>query len=238
MRLPPKKTEQILLKLLGPEGAPLITELNAKDNVSEFDLATKTKKDIKVIRRLLYILYNNNLVSFTRKKDKDKGWYIYYWTIVPENVHFNYVRMRKEELIAKTEELASEQQELFFVCPGKCVRLNFDQAMDFEFHCPECGKLLLQDDSAQKIEQIKKDILEITEELEKFKEQKKNQKKHAAIRKKEVLKKKKEKVKKVKKATPAKKTPSKSTEKTSSTKKAAPKKANKKKANKKKAKKK
>ncbi len=224
MRLPPKKTEQILLKLLGPEGAPLITELNAKNNVSEFDLATKTKKDIKVIRRLLYILYNNNLVSFTRKKDKDKGWYIYYWTIVPENVHFNYVRMRKEELITKTAELESEQQELFFVCPGKCVRLNFDQAMDFEFHCPECGKLLLQDDSAPKIEQIKKDLVEIAEELERFKEQKKNQKKHAAVRKKEVIKKKKTKVKKTKKTTPVKKTPSKPAEKNSSKKEVTPKK--------------
>lgn len=198
MRLPPKKTEQILLKLLGSEGGPLISELNLKDNVSEFDLASKTKKDIKVIRRMLYILYNHNLVSFTRKKDKEKGWYIYYWTIVPENIFFNYLRMKREELVSKREELLSETQELFFVCPGKCVRLNFDQAMDFEFHCPECGKLLLQDSSEDKISSLKEYIIEIEAELEKYRVQKKVVRKQAKDRKKEVIKKKKE--KKVKKS--------------------------------------
>ncbi len=201
MRLPPKKTEQILLKLLGPDGAPLISELNLRDNVSEFDLAIKTKKDIKVIRRMLYILYNNNLVSFTRKKDKEKGWYIYYWTIVPENVFFNYLRMRREELVSKNEELVSETEELFFACPGKCVRLNFDQAMDFEFHCPECGKLLMQDNSESKIINLKKDIVDIEAELEKYRERKKVGRKQSQNRKKVVLAKKKEKkVKKIKKS--------------------------------------
>ena len=168
MRLPPKKTEQILLRILGPEGSPLINELNGKENVSEFDLATRTKKDIKIIRKLLYILYNNNLVSFNRKKDKEKGWYIYYWTIQPENVFFNYVRMKRDEVERLKLELESEKQELFFVCPGKCVRLNFDNAMDFEFHCPECGKLLLQDNSEERIAQLEKQLVSAQEEVEKF----------------------------------------------------------------------
>ena len=61
MRLTQKKIEEILLEIIGPEGAPLIQQLYGKENISEFDLATKTKKDIKLIRRMLYTLYNHNI---------------------------------------------------------------------------------------------------------------------------------------------------------------------------------
>src|SRR3989338_209449 len=145
MRLTSKKIEEILVSLLGEGGAPLIKELQKQDNTSEFHLATKTKKDIKVIRRMLYVLYNNNLVSFNRKKDKEKGWYIYYWTLVPESVKYCYFKKKRELLERLTARLEEEKKELFFTCPKKCVRLNFDQATDFEFRCPECGELLSQE---------------------------------------------------------------------------------------------
>jgi len=61
--------------------------------------------------------------------------------------------------------LEEEEKELFFVCPSNCVRLNFDQAMDFEFHCPECGELFSQDTSEDKIVKIKNKIKEIETEL-------------------------------------------------------------------------
>ena len=89
MRLTPKKIEEIMLSVLGEAGLPLIKELTGRENVSEFELATKTKKDIKIVRKMLYLLYNQNLISFTRKKDKQKGWYIYYWTLLPESIKFN-----------------------------------------------------------------------------------------------------------------------------------------------------
>jgi transcription initiation factor TFIIE subunit alpha len=191
MRLTPKKIEQILVAMLGEEGLPLIKELMNKDNISEFDLATKVKKDIKVVRKMLYTLYNSNLVAFTRKKDKIKGWYIYYWTLVPESVRFNYFKMIRERVAKLEEQLEQEKRELFFVCPNKCTRLNFDQAMDFEFHCPECGQLINQDNSEIKVELIVKEIAMAQEELAKSKEEKKIKKKAAKERRKKVKAKKK-----------------------------------------------
>jgi transcription initiation factor TFIIE subunit alpha len=191
MRLTPKKIEQILVAMLGEEGLPLIKELMNKDNISEFDLATKVKKDIKIVRKMLYTLYNSNLVAFTRKKDKIKGWYIYYWTLVPESVRFNYFKMIRERVAKLEEQLDQEKRELFFVCPNKCTRLNFDQAMDFEFHCPECGQLINQDNSEIKVELIVKEIAMAQEELAKSKEEKKIKKKAAKERRKKVKAKKK-----------------------------------------------
>src|SRR3989344_927679 len=161
MRLTTKKIEEILVGLLSEEGLPLIRELAGKSNVSEFYLAARTKKDIKIIRKMLYILYNFNLVGFTRKKDKQKGWYIYYWTLLPESIKFNYFKMKRELLERLKHQLVQEEKELFFVCPKDCVRLDFDQSIGFEFHCPECGELITQDDSQNKIAELKERINEI-----------------------------------------------------------------------------
>jgi transcription initiation factor TFIIE subunit alpha len=194
MRLTQKKVEEIILGITGEEGIALVDQLFGKENISEFELADKTKKDIKVIRRLLYLLYNHNLVGFIRKKDKEKGWYVYYWTLLPECIKFAYYKKRKELLVKLKIRLEEENKELFYICPNDCVRLNFDQGMDFEFHCPECGELIHQDESSEeKVEFLIKKIAEIEEELEKAK--KKEYKIRAKQRKKIV----KEKVKEVKK---------------------------------------
>lgn len=165
MRLTQKKIEDISLPILGEEGMALINELFGKENISEFDLANRTKKDIKIIRRLLYNLYNHNLVCFTRKKDKQKGWYIYYWTLIPESFRYLYHKNRKRLLERLKNQLEEENKELFFVCPNTCVRLNFDQSMDFEFHCPECGELITQDQNEKRLSNLKSRIKELEKEL-------------------------------------------------------------------------
>jgi transcription initiation factor TFIIE subunit alpha len=168
MRLTQNKIEEITLPILGEEGLLLIKELYGKENVSEFDLAKRTKYDIKIVRKMLYLLYNNNLVGFNRKKDKEKGWYIYYWTLIPESIRFIYFKRKREQLVRLNEKMLEEEKELFFICPNDCVRLNFDQGMDFEFHCPECGELITQDTSNEaNIAKIKKVIEKIEEDLEK-----------------------------------------------------------------------
>ncbi|MBU0460791.1 MAG: hypothetical protein KJ597_06855 [Nanoarchaeota archaeon] len=170
MRFTKKKIETVIISVLGEEGFALVDQLTGKENVSEFDLANKAKLDIKIIRKMLYMLYNHNLVGFTRKKDKQKGWYIYYWTLLPENIKFDYYKRRREQLEKLKRRLEEEHKELFFVCPNKCVRLNFDQGMDFEFHCPECGELITQDDNKDEIKIIKNHIDEIEDELKKLQE--------------------------------------------------------------------
>jgi transcription initiation factor TFIIE subunit alpha len=189
MRLTQKKIEDIVLPILGEEGLILIKYLYSKENVSEFDLSKRTKLDIKVVRKMLYLLYNHNLVGFNRKKDKEKGWYIYYWTLIPDNVRFAYYKRRKENLATLQYRLEQEHKELFFVCPKNCVRINFDDAMAFEFHCSECGDLLNQDDNKVPISQIEAEILKIKKELLEYVVKKKVQK-IKALEPKKVVKKK------------------------------------------------
>jgi len=196
MRFTKKKIEEVVIRILGEEGLKIVDELNDKENVSEFDLSKKIKEDIKVVRKMLYMLYNHNLVGFTRKKDKQKGWYIYYWTLLPANIEFSYFKQRREQLEKLKQRLDEEHKELFFVCPDKCVRLNFDRGMDFEFHCPECGKLMIQDTNKEEIKKsIQAEMDEINEELKtlnekRFVRRKSNREKKKAVKQRKIIKKK------------------------------------------------
>lgn len=211
MRLTKIKVVEILTSIIGEDGIPLIEQLLGKDNISEFDLATKTKKDIKIVRRMLYLLYNHNLVSFTRKKDKQKGWYIYYWTLLPDSIRFNYYKMKRDLLERLKKRLEEEKQELFFVCTNKCLRLDFDNAMSFEFHCPECGELISQDNQDEKIAHLEKRIGELQIEFDELQEQRKVRRTETRTTRKEVISKKKETSRKRKEVKESKKAKSKKT---------------------------
>mgnify|MGYP001564818116 CR=1 FL=1 len=184
MRLTQKKIEEIMRSVIGEEGLPLVKELSGRENVSEFELGDKLKKDIKIVRKMLYLLYNHNLIRFIRKKDKIKGWYIYYWTLIPESIKFNYIKRKKELLARLQQRLEEDGKELFFVCPNKCVRLNFDQSMDFEFRCSECGELTSQEDNAERLKNLRKKISDLETELEELTEKRTVRKKVAKARKK------------------------------------------------------
>ena len=118
-------------------------------------------------RNMLYRLYDSNLVSFIRKKDKKKGWYIYYWTFNTKNIKHILKDIKKKKLERLKERLNREKGVDFYTCGNGCIRLDFEQATDFEFKCPECGSLLNLEDNSKKIEEIKKEIAKLEKELKK-----------------------------------------------------------------------
>lgn len=199
MRLTQKKIEEVVVRILGESGLELVALLKKKENISEFDLAKKLNRDIKEIRKMLYLLYNHNLVCFSRKKDKQKGWYIYYWTLINDSLKFAYMKRKKELLQQLSEELEKEKRLIFFICPEECVRLDFDDATDYEFHCPECGKLLDQDNNEKRIEDLSSKIEILRKEIKCEVEAKKAKRaKRKAVAKKKAVKKKVRAVKKKK----------------------------------------
>ena len=149
---------KVIENVAGEDVLPLIEVLKGKKNVSEFTIAEELKEEINTIRNKLYRLYDSNLVEFTRKKDKKKGWYIYYWTFVPSRIPHLMKEMKRKKLEKLKEKLKSEENVNFFECSNKCMRLSFDKAVDFEFKCPECGSLMNQEDNIKKIQYIQKEI--------------------------------------------------------------------------------
>lgn len=160
-----KIIDQVVTEIAGPDVIPLVKILKNRKNVSEFKLAESIKEEINLTRNMLYRLYSANLVSFTRKKDKKKGWYIYYWTFNKKRVSDLLKTIKKTRLEKLEERLMREKSNNFFLCPEKCMRLDFEQAVDFEYRCPECGDLLEQEDNAKKIKEIEKEVKELKKEL-------------------------------------------------------------------------
>ena len=164
-KLTPKITEETVSEVAGQDVLPLIKALRNKANVSEFKLADNIKKEINQTRNMLYRLYENNLVSFIRKKDKKKGWYIYYWTFNQKRIKDLANDLKKKKLEKFEERLTREKTTQFYICGNKCIRLDFEQSHDFNFKCPECGQLLELEDNTEKVRKLEQDIGNLKKDL-------------------------------------------------------------------------
>ena len=153
-----KLLHDLVEELAGVGRGRIVEILFGKKDVNEFLIAKKMELTINQVRNILYKLSADGLVSFIRKKDKRKGWYIYYWTLNTDQIKYLLIDLKKKKLEKLKERVARERSSLFFVCGNKCIRLNFDQGVDFGFKCPECGLLMNPEDNTKIIEGIEKEI--------------------------------------------------------------------------------
>ena len=193
MNLMDKYIEEAIIELVGKEGLSVYLLLKNKENYSEFLLSEKLKININQIRNILYKFDSQNLVSFTRKKDRKKGWYIYYWTFRHDQINELIKRKKLHQLKIIDEQIMKEKTVIYYSCPNKCVRMTIEDAMEYAFVCPECGSIFNPDDSSkrmQKLNEEKKEIQELLDNFEKAKikaipvKTKKNLKKKKTVKKK------------------------------------------------------
>ncbi|MFQ5474548.1 MAG: hypothetical protein ACE5DM_01800 [Candidatus Nanoarchaeia archaeon] len=165
MKLSNKIIEEVVTQIAGSDVLDLVKLLKNKKNISEFKLAEALGEEVNIVRNKLYRLYHFNLVSFTRRKDKKKGWYIYYWTFKPKQIKFVLSNLKKKRLEKLKDRLEREKDSYFFMCADSCMRLDFEKAIGFEFKCPECGELMQQESNVEKIKQIEEEILQLEKEV-------------------------------------------------------------------------
>lgn len=158
MRISNKTVDDVIREVAGEDVVPLVNLIKKKKNISEFKIAELMKVNVNVVRNMLYRLYHKNLVSFVRKKDKKKGWYIYYWTFNAKRIGPLLDEIKKKRVEKLQEWIEREKNNFFFNCPGGCMRLDFEKAMDYGFKCPECGTLMLQENNSKKIKDLEDEI--------------------------------------------------------------------------------
>ena len=154
---------QTVAEVVGQEAVPIVQYLKGKKNISEFKIAESIKAEVNSVRKMLYAMQTSNLVSYYRKKDRQKGWYISYWTLKPESFDYLSLATKRQKLQQLKERLHKEEanEGLFYICPSLCVRLEFDKAAEISFKCPECGSMLQHQDNTKTIEQLRQKIGEI-----------------------------------------------------------------------------
>lgn len=146
-----------------PEAQEIIFYLRGKKNISEFIIAEELDLEIHRTRNLLYRLLDNNMVSFIRKKDKIKGWYICYWDFNEEAVPFLEEKLRNQTLEKLRERYETESSGMFYMCKYAHTRMKFDDAFEENFKCPECGELMNQVDNSRTLEFLQSRIAELEE---------------------------------------------------------------------------
>jgi len=166
-----KVIDEVVAEVAGPDVVPLVRILSDKSNVSEFKLADSMKAEINITRNMLYRLYDHNLVSFSRKKDKKKGWYIYYWTFNKNRVRDLLIALRKKKIEKLQERLQREKTTQFYVSKEAGIRLDFEKAHDFNFKCPETGQLMEVEDNSQRIAELERELAQCETELKELLEE-------------------------------------------------------------------
>lgn len=210
MKLSDLLIEDLVKELAGEDTIELVRILMFKKNVSEFKLAEDLKINVNRVRNMLYRLASHNLVSSIRKKDRQKGWYIYYWTFNLKHARSLLVHLRKKRVEGLKELLEKKKrEENYFTCSNRCIIMNTEDAMENQFRCPECGKLLEQKSSVEDVKEIEDKIKKLESDLKvKWEEipELEEEEKIKILKKKKIKKKRKRKViKKVKRKKEAKK---------------------------------
>ena len=161
MKINKELVENVVSELVGPDAVEAVNYLVGKKNVSEFVIAEELDVEIHEMRNVLYRSYEHNILTFNRKKDKKKGWYICYWNFNKEQIPHLVEKIRKQKLAKAQKRLAREQNTQFYMCSNACVRMDFDKAVEYNFHCPECGEVQQTQDNARTVEFLTERVSEL-----------------------------------------------------------------------------
>ena len=166
MKIPDNYIKELVQGIGGDRAVNLVFLIKDKENVSEFKIADKMGITVNEVRNSLYRLQDKNIVYFTRKKDKKKGWYIYFWTFdMPRarDLMLEMKQSRKEEL---NKILREEKQGNIYVCPNKCVRITGEEALEHQFKCTECDSVLVEDNIEKRTDKIRKELEKLNLEID------------------------------------------------------------------------
>jgi len=157
--------KKVVENTAGLDAVRIVDLLFGKKDVNEFLIAKKLNLTINQTRNLLYRLSNLGIINSIRKKDKRKGWYIYFWTF---NVLKSLEVLRdtiSNEINELKNQLISKKQKRFYKCKTCGREVNEESALLTDFICGECGEVYDLADNTQMIQESAKQIEKLQKEL-------------------------------------------------------------------------
>ncbi|MFX0097191.1 MAG: transcription factor E [Candidatus Hodarchaeota archaeon] len=144
----------------------ILNILNGTEEVTDEELAEKSGMRLNIVRKILYKLYDNRLASYRRVRDKNTGWFVYFWKLNPERI-FTLVKKKKTLVLQRLKErLDYEKENTFYQCDeDNSSRFTFDEAMEITFRCPKCGGPLKYQKNRKLIRVLEQKIKELEKDL-------------------------------------------------------------------------
>jgi len=154
--------KNVVATIAGQQSVGIVDFLYGRKNVNEFLIAKKLNLTINQTRNILYKLADEGIVGFIRKKDKKKGgWYTYFWTL---NVSRGLFRLRDhlmKNIVAMKSQMHLKKTERFYHCDNCSLESTEENALLYQYTCPECGEVLQLKDKSKEVEQLGKDIIKL-----------------------------------------------------------------------------
>lgn len=155
-------------KLVGDEGMQIVEKMVEKapdKEITDEKIAELSGINLNLVRKTLYILYENHLAIYRRERDKDSGWLTYLWKLDLDNAE-NMLKTETRKLIKKLERRLDFENNEFYVCSAEPPhRILFDYAVDSNFTCPVDDTPMSYDDNTnekqalqERIEKLKQSI--------------------------------------------------------------------------------
>jgi transcription factor E len=146
--------KDVMRKIAGKNTEEIVDILYKKQNVNEFKIAEKLKRSINEVRNILYKISSFNIIASTRKKDKKKGWYTYFWTLNTFKALEILLRLKELEISNLEHILKSRKMKNFYVCASDGIEMSEETALAHEFLCPECNELMQPVNEDKKVKEI------------------------------------------------------------------------------------
>lgn len=159
--------ERFIERLLGEEALKIFRTLaNERRDMTEDEISEKVGFGKNITRKTLYSLSEYRLVLYKRVKDRDTGWYYYYWRLNYEELPFVLLELKKD-IVSKLREKAARLREesSVYVCPACNRKYSFNQAFEREFRCEYCNVELVYVDASSLVKKLDEIIHKLEEEL-------------------------------------------------------------------------
>jgi transcription initiation factor TFIIE subunit alpha len=156
--------QKYLHDLVGPTGMP-VAAAPPDGEVTDEELAEELGLELNDVRRALFILYENDLAAYRRVRDEDSGWLTYLWTFHYENIPENLEEEMHRLADALQQRLDYENDHQFYLCENCSLRFEFEEAMEFDFECPECSTQLEAMENTRMVEAMEWRLDQIRDEL-------------------------------------------------------------------------
>jgi transcription initiation factor TFIIE subunit alpha len=151
-----------LINLVGEEGYKVVANM-PEGEVTDEKIAQATGVLLNIVRRTLFILYENRLANYRRERDTDSGWLTYLWKLDLSNLNRQLDIEAKKLLKNLKTKLDFEEDKVFYLCEKQDGRFLFEVAAELEFKCPLCGGDLIYQENESVIHGLKQRIIQLEE---------------------------------------------------------------------------
>ncbi len=129
-------------------------------------IADLFKVKVTIVRSILNKLCYRGIVTYDKIKDKNSGWYDYYWKLDLNKLAKLIYTEHKDKKLKLTEKMDFGQTYDFFHCKNKCKLQPFEVAAEYNFVCPHCNEKLEHYDYNKEMDEIKGYLTTIEKEMD------------------------------------------------------------------------